>query len=205
MKKFLTVFTMLLALGGAVEAAALTPTPNAKTELVDSASQDALEAYSDTTQTADTPLVSAAHRMGGGTVATSLGVGDLLGNLDAEDLAGMAFALFVLLIIFVVSPVGIIVAVFYFLNKSRRQKMQLAQAAMEKGQPIPSELLGEPQQDADELWQKGWRQLSLGVGLMFFLGYTAGRAGFGVGVLVACIGLGKLVIAKTSKKKVNEP
>jgi hypothetical protein len=43
----------------------------------------------------------------------------------------------------------------------------------------------------------------LGVGLMFFLGYTAGKIGVGIGLLVFFIGLGKIIIAKTAERKVS--
>ena len=96
------------------------------------------------------------------------------GSMDSNDFLGMFFVLCVLLIIFVLAPVLIIIALFYFINKNRKEKMRLAQMAMQQGQPI--------------------------LGLMVFLGYAAGQVGFGIGALVFCIGLGKVFASKTSRK-----
>jgi hypothetical protein len=72
--------------------------------------------------------------------------------------------------------------------------------AMEKGQPIPDELLKEKRNPIikDE-YQTGIRQMFTGVGLAIFLGIVAGEVGFGIGALVFCIGLGKWFIARQSR------
>ena len=75
--------------------------------------------------------------------------------------------------------------------------------AMQQGQPIPQELLKEQEESDNELWQKGIRQVFLGIGLMIFLGYVVGEIGVGIGILVALIGAGKLFIVKTSRKNHN--
>jgi hypothetical protein len=118
-------------------------------------------------------------------------------------MSGMIFVLMVLLIVFVLSPVLIIIAVFYFINKNRKDKMRLAQMAMQQGQPIPDQLLKDQPGNDDEEYKKGIRQCFVGVGLMIFLGYAAGTVGFGVGALVFCIGLGKVFVSKTTRKNSN--
>ncbi|MBQ1828793.1 MAG: hypothetical protein II115_06340, partial [Prevotella sp.] len=130
-------------------------------------------------------------------------VGSLFSQMDGKDLAGMFFVLAALFILFVLAPVFIIIALFYFINKNRKEKMRLAQMAMQQGQPIPGQLLEEKPADADEEYQKGMRQCFVGVGLMIFLGYAAGNVGFGIGALVFCIGLGKVFASKTAQKKNN--
>ena len=78
---------------------------------------------------------------------------------------------------------GLILGVLlYFIYKNRKERIRLAEKAMESGQAIPDNLLPEKVPTPDSVWQKGIRQLCLGVGLMVFLGYTAGEIGFGVGV-----------------------
>ena len=113
----------------------------------------------------------------------------------------MLFVLGVLFILFVLAPVLIIIALFYFINKNRKEKMRLAQMAMQQGQPIPDQLLNEQSTDINDEYQKGLRQCFVGVGLMIFLGLTAGEVGFGIGALVFCIGLGKIVAGKMAEKK----
>jgi len=89
--------------------------------------------------------------------------------------------------------------VFIFINKNRKERIKLAQMAMEKGQPIPDELLKEKQKlSGDDDYQTGIRQMFTGVGLAIFLGIVIGKVGFGIGALVFFIGLGKWFIARQS-------
>ena len=202
MKKNLITMALLLTLGLTLPTAAQDKqtAKNEPTELVDSAANDALEAYSDTTDTEyDSTVVSAHHRIGS-TQGVTLGIDDL----DIGD-AGKIFAaggiiLAILFIIFVLCPIGILIVLFYFINKNRKQKLKLAQMAVENGQPIPDQLLVENKDTDSDSYKSGMRQVFLGVGLMVFLGYSAGEIGFGIGALVFFIGLGKVVIAKTNKQ-----
>jgi hypothetical protein len=106
---------------------------------------------------------------------------------------------------FVLAPILIIIAVFYFINKNRKDRIKLAQMAMEKGQPIPDELLKENQNPlSNDDYQTGIRQMFTGVGLAIFLGIVAGKVGFGIGALVFFIGLGKWFIARQSGNVGND-
>ena len=214
---------MLLTFGMGVQAAGQKHRHTPQAELVDSTSKDAVEVYSDTTST-DTANTSSTVTKRRGTVtvtyptspwssrSTTYEVDDddaeniissLFNNMDHKDLMGMLFVLCVLLIVFVLAPVLIIVALFYFINKNRKQKMKLAQMAMQQGQPIPDQLLEDKVTDVDAEYQKGMRQCFVGVGLMIFLGYAAGQVGFGIGALVFCIGLGKVFASRTARKNNN--
>jgi hypothetical protein len=113
----------------------------------------------------------------------------------------MAFVLMIIVIIFVIAPVIILALLFFFIYKNRKQKVRLAEMAMQKGQPIPDQLLVEHRETDNDLWQKGLRQTFLGVGLLAFFGYVGSTLGIGIGILVTVIGLGKLAIVKTSTKK----
>ena len=218
MKKVLITMTLLLTLSMGVEAASQKHrhTPQ-QAELVDTTSKDAVEAFSDTTSTGDTDAthkkkVTVTTRTSPWSSSSTTyemdededfgdAVRHVFSSMDADGVAGMLFVLAVLFIIFVLAPVLIIIALFYFINKNRKQKMKLAQMAMQNGQPIPEQLLEDKPGDVDDEYQKGMRQCFVGVGLMIFLGYAAGNVGFGVGALVFCIGLGKVFAAKTAQKK----
>ena len=223
MKKIMITMAMLLTFGMGVQAAGQKHRHTPQAELVDSTSKDAVEVYSDTTST-DTANTSSTVTKRRGTVtvtyptspwssrSTTYEVDDddaeniissLFNNMDHKDLMGMLFVLCVLLIVFVLAPVLIIVALFYFINKNRKQKMKLAQMAMQQGQPIPDQLLEDKVTDVDAEYQKGMRQCFVGVGLMIFLGYAAGQVGFGIGALVFCIGLGKVFASRTARKNNN--
>ena len=184
-------------------------------ELTDSTSKDGVEVYSDTTSSDTTIRATKGHV----TINTPMGsqswdydVDDdtesvmhhVFGNMREKDIAGMFFVLCVLLIIFVLAPVLIIIALVYFINKNRKEKMRLAQMAMQQGQPIPDQLLNDKPGSTDQEYQSGMRQCFVGVGLMIFLGYAAGTVGFGIGALVFCIGLGKVFASKTASRRVQD-
>ena len=214
MKKVLITLAMLLALGTGAQAAAQKHRHTPQQELSDSTGKDGVVVYSDTTSSDTTIRASKGHV----TINTPMGshswdydvdddedFGNMIHNavshMGSKDIAGMFFVLCVLLIIFVLAPVLIIIALFYFINKNRKEKMRLAQMAMQQGQPIPDQLLNDKiGSDADE-YQHGMRQCFVGVGLMIFLGYAAGTVGFGIGALVFCIGLGKVFASRTATRR----
>jgi len=211
MKKVLILMTLVLALTMGVQAAGQKHRHTPQQEQVDS-----VVAYSDTTGTDS--VTKTYRRKGTVTTRTSpwstrtttydmdedddfsdFMFGSVMKNMD-RGILGMFFALCVLLTLFVIAPVAIIIALFYFINKNRKQKLKLAQMAMQQGQPIPNQLFEEKPANADEEYQKGMRQCFVGVGLMVFLGYAAGNVGFGIGALVFCIGLGKVFASRTARK-----
>lgn len=210
MKKVLITLTLLLTLGMTTEMVAQKHrhTPQAK-ELVDSTSKDAVEVYSDTTSASTTAVADTDFDDDDWTRDAHSNPATIMDHMldkaaeGSSEIAGMFFVLAVVLIIFVVSPVFIIIALFYFINKNRKDKMRLAQMAMQQGQPIPDKLLEEQVGSGDEDFKKGMRQCFIGVGLMIFLGFAAGTIGFGVGALVFCIGLGKIVAVKMAQKNDN--
>ena len=200
MKKYLIALTMLMTLGMGLTATAQGQQNKEEKELVDSANTDALEVYSDTTDTDDSTVVSSQHRIGGYTIGNSSMINDIFGNIGIEGLMGMGFVLVVLIIIFVIAPVLILALLMFFVYRNRKQKMRLAEMAMKQGQPIPDQLLVDHKETDEELRQKGIRQTFLGVGLLAFFGYVGSTLGIGVGILVTVIGLGKLAIVKTNKQ-----
>jgi len=200
MKKYLIVLTLLLALGANAPAAAQTQSHRQQQELVDSTKQHAgLEAFSDTTDAYEDSIIATT---GNHTYVdwdnddAKEFFGNIFRQLNADDIAGMFFVVIVLIIVFVLSPLVIFGLLLFFIFRNRRQKMKLAQMAMQNGQPIPDQLLNEQTTDDQDTYRKGMRQLFLGVGLMIFLGITAGKIGFGIGALVFFIGLGKVLISR---------
>ena len=210
MKKILILMTLVLTLSLGVKASGQKHRHTPQAEQVDS-----VVAYSDTTGT-DTVVKTHSRKVTITTRTSPWSTRTTTYDLDDEDdfpgffstvmknmnhgIAGMFFVLAMILILFVLAPVAIIIALFYFINKNRKQKMKLAQMAMQQGQPIPDQLLDEKPANADEEYQKGMRQCFVGVGLMVFLGYAAGQVGFGIGALVFCIGLGKVFASRTARK-----
>lgn len=204
MKKVLIVFTLMLTLGMSVQAASQKHrhTPRG-TELVDTTKQSSgVDAFSDTTSI-DSAYSSSFDDDWDSDDPVEKGVGKMLENIfsDSAVVPGMVIAIIAIVIIFLLAPLLIIIAIFYFVNKNRKEKMKLAQMAMEKGQPIPDELLNNQPDEVSDEYQKGMRQCFVGVGLMIFLYFAAGTIGFGIGALVFCIGLGKVLAAKSVGKR----
>ena len=217
MKKVLLTGALLMTLSMSMQTMAQKHRHTPQQELLDSTSKDAIEVFSDTTST-DTATsnkrkVTVTTRTSPWSSRTTTYevddddfgsiVHSVFSNMDRKDLGGMLFVLCVLFILFVLAPVLIIIALFYFINKNRKEKIRLAQMAVQQGQPIPDQLLDDKRLLGEDDYQKGLRQCFVGVGLMIFLGYAAGEVGFGVGALVFCIGLGKIVAAKMSKNNNN--
>lgn len=204
MKKVLIVLTLMLALGMSVQAASQKHrhTPRG-TELVDTTKHSSgVDAFSDTTSI-DSAYSTSVDEDWDSDDPVEEAIGKAFERLsgDSKLMTGMVIAVVAIVIIFLVAPVLILLLIFYFVNKNRKQKMKLAQMAMEKGQPIPENLLNNQPDELGDEYQKGMRQCFVGVGLMIFLWYAAGSIGFGIGALVFCIGLGKVFAAKSVGRK----
>lgn len=193
---------MVLALSMNANAAAQKHRHTPRTEQVDSTKNnpDAIEAFSDTTAVSSTSDAADEDEQQVIQYSTEDARGilhEIFSGLDDTAIAGMIFAAFVLFLLFVLAPILIICAVFYFINRNRKDRIKLAQMAMEKGQPIPEDLLKEKVHNVDRAdYQTGLRQMFTGVGLAIFLGIVVGDIGFGIGALVFFIGLGKWYIAR---------
>ena len=214
MKKYLIAITMMLALGLNTQAASQKHRHTPRTAQVDSTknNQDAIEAFSDTTSTADADdaeddkYISHRHRT---TYTTSSDVQELKEVM--EGVGGifgpmMAVGIVTIVVIFFLLPLLIIIAIFYFVNKNRKERYKLAQMAIQNGQPIPDDIL--KNQTSSSMsgndYQTGVRQMFTGVGLAIFLGLIIGKVGIGIGALVFFIGLGKWFIYRQNNNTGND-
>ena len=212
MKQYLIAIAMVLALSSSTSAIAQKHRHTPRTEQVSDSlksNQNAIEAFSDTTATANADLneddsYSRHH------------VSYSYDDEDAENIVKGVFAglgsaaviipVLAILVFGLFLPIIILVLVFYFINRNRKEKYRLAQMAIQNGQPIPDQLLKD---DAEKIVNKGMyndgiRQMFTGVGLAIFLGIIMGDLGFGIGALVFFIGLGKYVIARQERKQADD-
>ena len=204
MKQYLIAIALMLALSMNAEAASQKHRHTARTEQVDSTkdNQDAIEAFSDTTSSSkedaeDDQYITHRHRT---TYSTSSDVQEFkevmegMGGLFGPMITGVI----IVFIMFLLAPLLIIIAIFYFVNKNRKERYKLAQMAIQNGQPIPDDILknqvASSYKGSD--YQTGVRQMFTGVGLAIFLGIIIGKIGIGIGALVFFIGLGKWFIAR---------
>ncbi len=201
MKKYLITTILLLAFTIGVGAAPQTDSVD-ETGLATQAS--AIEAFSDTTDTATAHFTASAQ-----TNTVFDDPDDMfdqtirkLFSIQGEAVQGMLFIIIVLSILFIIAPIAILALLFYFIYKNRKQRLQFAEQAMKNGQSIPNEFVNaQPSATDNDLRTKGIRQLFLGIGLMILLGNVAGNIGLGIGALIACIGLGNLVVSRSDHSK----
>lgn len=160
-----------------------------------------VEAFSDTTNVADNDSTYSSYGHSSSySVNVTTPMDHILNSIEWNDLAGMFMVICVVIILFLLAPVLIIAAIFYFINKSRKDKLKLAQMAIQNGQPVPEHLIRETPIATNNNIRGGITQVFLGIGLMVFLGMLLGKLGFGIGALVFFIGLGKLVISLIDKQ-----
>lgn len=110
------------------------------------------------------------------------------------DLAWLAVPSLALLL-----PILLLAVILYFYYKNRKTRYRLMEKAIDSGQPIAPELLRETQKLLDdeplrELRTKGVSNVAVGLGLFILLWALTKSFALGcIGLLVVCIGAGKLV------------
>ncbi len=209
MKQYLIAIAMVLALSSNATATAQKHRHTPRTEQVSDTvkhNQDAIEAFSDTTATTnsnatdDDDNTTYRHRVVVEDEDAEQVVKGIFGDMDGAAFMGLLIPILAIVCVGFLLPVILVLLVFYFINRNRKEKYRLAEMAIKNGQPIPDALLKEHKDDWDSTsYNAGIRQMFTGVGLAIFLGIVAGEVGFGIGALVFFIGLGKWFIARQDK------
>jgi len=209
MKKSLIAIVMVLTLSMNAGAAAQKHRHTPRTEQVDSTqNKDAIEAFSDTStvDSAKNDSYVTYRRTRNISDEDARAIKDAFEGFGSVIGPSMALGVVAIVVIFLLAPLLIIIAIFYFVNRNRRERYKLAQMAIQNGQPIPDQILND-QNDVltgKGEYQAGIRQMFTGVGLAIFLGILIGEIGVGIGALVFFIGLGKWYIARQSRMDVND-
>lgn len=205
MKKTIFLMAMLLTLSAAASMASATQQSHRNrphTQMVDKKDKDATDeegivAYSDTV-TADT--ASAAN--GGATFDNDAPVSrdELLSFYNS--LPGWIVKLFLILCVFVpmllcfLAPIIVVLLVIRYFMRRHKDRVRLAEMAMEKGEPFTDELKPLSKKSPEYMWRRGVRNTSIGAGLMIFFWFFGMQSLMGIGALVACIGLGQMFMVK---------
>ena len=212
MKKYLIAIAMVLALSMNANATAQKHRHTPRTEQVGDTvkhNADAIEAFSDTTATKNDNATADddnnngyRHRVVYQSDDAGEVVHELFGGMDGAAFMSLLIPIIAIVCVGFLMPVIIVLLVFYFINRNRKEKYKLAQMAIQNGQPIPDDLLKEAKKDDwdSNSYNAGIRQMFTGAGLTIFLSIVAGQVGFGIGALVFFIGLGKWYIARQDKQ-----
>ncbi len=134
----------------------------------------------------------------------------------------------IVFIIFIGAPISILIMILYFINRNRRDRIRLAEKAIEHGQPIPGterivyreakpkaerRCTSAPRSAAErkeytydeDLRTRGIKHLAIGLGLMVCcLTFWQNDFFGGIGFLIACFGAGQYYMARSTKKVVEE-
>lgn len=205
MKKTLFLMAMLLALSAAAPMASAAPQSHRNrphTQMVDKKDKDADEeegivAYSDTV-TADT--ASAAN--GGATFdnGDSMSRDELLTFFNTMPGWIIKFVLivcvFVPMLLCFLAPIIVVLLVIRYFMRRHKDRVRLAEMAMEKGEPFTDEMKPLSKKSPEYMWRRGVRNTSIGAGLMIFFWFFGMQSLMGIGALVACIGLGQMFMVK---------
>ena len=121
-------------------------------------------------------------------------------------MGGIAIAVIVclLVLLFLAAPLIAVILIVRHLIKQRNDRIALAEKALEHGQPIPSQLCEQALDTNEALWRKGIRNVSIGVGMIVMFYIWSSSMLMGIGALVACYGVGQLVIVRTTGGRPTE-
>ncbi len=102
-----------------------------------------------------------------------------------------------LLVVILLSFVALLILVFLIIRyKNNKNRLLLAQEYLAAGKEIPPYLLKE-----NSLYARAVKNLFLGIGLVFFLGFLTGTWGWAsAGLLFIALGVGQMIVFKKSSK-----
>ena len=206
MKKILLSMALLLSLGSSttVSAQRHRHTPRTETVAKDSvkSKDEGIEAYSDTSSVAqeDSAVYDATYP---NTDDNSLDPSNFdnpfswFAHLCSINYAGIAFILFVLFIfILLFTPLIIVLLIIRYFIKRHNDRVRLAEKAMETGQMLNDEDMPLSKKSPEYMWQRGIRNVSIGLGLMVFFWFLGAESLAGIGGLVACLGAGQMFMVR---------
>lgn len=198
MKKTIFLMAMLLTLSAAAPMASAAQQSHRNrphTQMVDknATDEEGVVAYSDTV-TADT--ASAAN--GGATFDNDAPVSrdELLSFYNSLPGWIVKLYVFVPMLLCFLAPIIVVLLVIRYFMRRHKDRVRLAEMAMEKGEPFTDELKPLSKKSPEYMWRRGVRNTSIGAGLMIFFWFFGMQSLMGIGALVACIGLGQMFLVK---------
>ena len=128
--------------------------------------------------------------------------------------------IFLIVIFLLLVPVIIVILLLRYLVKRHNRNVDMRQQSMNNvantpgPPPAPDAVMGTDGQVADteavvgpassvsnknDMWQRGIKNTSIGVGIMALFWIMGAEELVGIGILIACLGVGQMIISKTSK------
>ena len=107
-------------------------------------------------------------------------------------------------IVSVLLPVVLLIVLLRYIIKRQDTKAQLEQMRIKQAMEQPVNREEYWAHENEIAWRKGVQLVALGAGLAFFFFILGAGPLSGIGLLILCIGLGKLYIGKRAKKNREE-
>lgn len=208
MKKILFSLVAIMLLGSAVPMEAQRHRHTPRTAVVDDTKADnGIEAYSDTSSTAeqldtadcsttaDADDINDSNRFDPSRFSDPfswfafLGTSGFVGILLTILLLGVG-------LLFLFMPLIIVLLIMRYMVRRHNDRVRLAEKAMEQGQPISEGEMPLNKKSPDYLWRRGVRNVSIGAGLALFFWFLGADPLVGIGLLVACLGLGQMFMVR---------
>mgnify|MGYP004680439379 CR=1 FL=1 len=162
---------------------------------------DGMEAYSDTSSTS-----SNGH--GGGNISVDdsnrynparfTDPFSWIAFMCTSSFWGVLLTIFVMVLIFLffAMPFILLIVIVRYLVRRHNDRVRLAEMAMKQGRPFDEIKMSMSRKPRSYMWRRGVRNLSLGVGLVFFFWCLGAEPLVGIGGLVACMGAGQMFMAR---------
>lgn len=111
---------------------------------------------------------------------------------------GILISLFCILMffLFLIMPFIVLFMILRYLMRRHNDRVKLAEMAVKQGRPIDEKQMEMMQEPRSYNWNRGVKQLSLGIGLMLLFLFLGAEELAGIGALVACLGGGKMFMAR---------
>lgn len=209
MKHLIIASALMLALNAGAAGVQPRHRHHPQTEQVDTTAYDELEAFSDTTASdlageEDTVCSS-------GTMAVDDDYDDAMdgwvGRMLAKVIGGtvgiggvlIAIVIILALLLCALAPFIVVILFIRYLINNNNRRASLAEKAMETGRPIPEEVRSQDRESPEYYKKRGIMKIAIGIGLTIMFAMWDAEVLSGVGLLIACWGVGQLVISKISK------
>ena len=208
MKKILLSLVAVMLLGSAVPMEAQRHRHTPRTAVVDDTKADnGIEAYSDTSSTVqpidttaydattDADDINDSNRYDPSRFSDPfswfafLGTSGFVGILITVLLIGVV-------LLFLFMPLIIVLLIIRYLVRRHNDRVRLAEKAMEQGQPLGESEMPLNKKSPDYLWRRGVRNVSIGAGLALFFWFLGADSLVGIGLLVACLGVGQMFMVR---------
>lgn len=208
MKKILFSLVAIMLLGSTVPMEAQRHRHTPRTTVVDDTKADnGIEAYSDTSSTAeqldtadcsttaDADDINDSNRFDPSRFSDPfswfafLGTSGFVGILLTILLLGVG-------LLFLFMPLIIVLLIMRYMVRRHNDRVRLAEKAMEQGQPISEGEMPLNKKSPDYLWRRGVRNVSIGAGLALFFWFLGADPLVGIGLLVACLGVGQMFMVR---------